>query len=662
MRRLLPIAIAALAVMSAAATPVAISPRSSAPDAASNTARPAVAVASNGRTFIVAWEDLAESSRVFYRTYDDDGVSNGQAPLLAVNGSGPAVVWNGSEWVIAASDDLDIRAARAAERGGALGNEIVVLSGRTASVLGTGIAANGSELMIGNGETVLTAPDLTSPRPFRFRVRPLAAAGGTYLTLDETNHVAIVTRSGIMLTEFAIDPHAKVAATANGSEYALVIAGPDSVEAMLLSTAGTVLGRQTLQVNGSASQPAVTFIGGSYVAAWALPNQLCTEDFTATSISAVRCETRQSTPRTIAIAAGTRNALLAWSERLTGTSTDAVFTRLYSATSGGAAAIAQQDVATSVTGTQRFPRIEQTGFQKTAGFGVRWTEPARLMSATLDTRGGVQTVTETAQIAADSVRTAHSAEGTLAVWTQDGQVTAQFIRDGGSFDPPFVLGKGTNPEVASDGARWLVVWEANARIMSTLVLPDRTVVSKGGMLLAPSVSAQSHPAVASRGSDYLVAWSEQQAATQLMAIGVSKAGNANGNALDLAATAGAIQEVQIAASGSTYFVAAQDEANDIGFLATSFVSDILVGGIAPDQPWRLRGYEGGFALLEGAPIRTVFVDTAGDVTERGALPVSAYSFDFVLDEGRLLLAFEKADGYLSSAVFVESYAPRRRAR
>jgi hypothetical protein len=563
-------------------------------------------------------------------------------------------VWNGSDWVIAASDNLDIRAARAAERGGAIGSEIVVLSSHTAPLLDTGIAANGSELMIGNGETVLTAPDLSSPRPFRFRVRPLAAAGGTYLTLDETNHVAIVTRSGIMLTELAIDPGATVAATANGSEYALLITGRDSVESILLSTAGTVRARQTLQVNGDASRPAVTFSGGVYVAAWALPDQLCTETFTLTSISAVQCETRQSTPHAIAIASGTANALLAWSERITGTHTDVVFTRLYSSNAG--AAIAGQDVATSVTGTQRFPRIEKTN----AGFGVTWTEPSRLMSARLDERGDVQAVAVTAQISG-AVRTAYAAGGTLAVWTQGDQVTAQFIRDDGSFDPPFVLGKGTAPEVASDGEQWLVVWEAKSQIVSTIVTREQVVVSNGGVLLAPSASAQSHPAVASRGSDYLVAWSEQQAATQLMVIGVSRAGNANGSALDLAATRGAIQQLQLAASGSTYLVVAQNEATDIGFPATSFVPGILIAGIAPDQPWRLRNYDGGFALLEGAPIRTRFIDVLGNVAEREALPISAYSFDFLFDGPRLLLAFEKADGYLSSAVFLESYAPRSRA-
>lgn len=628
----------AIAAMSAAGSPIALSPRSTAPDATSNTTRPAVAVASNGRTFIVAWEDVADTSKVFYRTYDDLGGANQPVPLLAVSGAFPAVVWNGSEWVIAASHSLDIRAARAAEHGGANGSEVVVWSGHAPPRLATGIAANGSELMIGNGETVLTAPDLSSPRPYRFGVRPLAAAGGTYLTLDETNHVAIVTRTGLVLTDVVIDPRAAIAATANGSEYALLIATPDSVESMMLATDGTLRGRQTLQVNGAASHPAVTFSGGSYLAAWALPNQLCSERFTLTSINAVQCEARQSTPRAIALASGNANALLAWSETIAGTHTDSVFTRFYGD------AITRQDVATSVTGKQTAPRIEKTG----VGFGVRWTEQSRLMSATLTSRGDVLAVAQTAQVGS-VVQTAHAAEGTLAVWSQDEHVMAQFIRDDGSWDEPFVIGNGAAPEVASDGEQWLVVWEAKSQIASTIVTRDRTVVATGGALLAPSVSVQSHPAVASRGSDYLVAWSEQQAATQLMAIHVSSAGNANGSALNVASTSGAIQ---VAVSGQTYLIAAEN--------VVSAASDILVISVASDQPWRVRGYPGGFALLEGSPIRTRFIDLHGNIEQGGVLPLDAISFDFLFDGSRLVVAYEQSDGYLSSGLFLETYAPRRR--
>jgi len=637
MKRLLLIAIA-LAAMSAAASPIAISPRSTAPDATSNTTRPAVAVASNGRTFIVAWEDVADASKVFYRTYDDLGEANQPVPLLAVSGSFPAVVWNGSEWVIAASHSLDIRASRAAEHGGANGSEVVVLSGRTPPLLATGIAANGSELMIGNGETVLTAPDLSSPRPFRFRVRPLAAAGGTYLTLDETNHVAIVTRSGLMLTDVEIDPRAAIAATANGSEYALLIATPDSVESMMLATDGTLRGRQTLQVNGAASHPAVTFSGGSYLAAWALPNQLCSERFTLTSISAVQCEVRQSTPRAIALASGSANALLAWSETIAGTHTDSVFTRFYGE------GITRQDAATTVTGKQTAPRIEKTG----DGFGVRWIESSRLMSATLTARGNVLSVAQTASVGS-VVQTARAAEGTLAVWSQDEHVMAQFIRDDGSWDEPFIVGDGAAPDVASDGEQWLVVWEKKSQIASTIVTRDRTVVATGGTLLAPSVSAQSHPAVASRGSDYLVAWTEAQAATQLMAVHVSSAGNANGSALNVASASGAIQ---VAVSGQTYLIAAEN--------VVSAASDILVVSVAPNQPWRVHGYPNGFALLEGSPIRTRFIDLHGNVEQGGVLPLDANSFDFLFDGTRLVVAYEQPDGYLSSGLFLETYAPRRR--
>jgi len=655
----------ALVGAAAAASPVAISRRSVDADTQSGFTRPHVAVASNGRTFVVAWDDVFMpafyNGKVYYRTYSDDGAAEQAVPSLAMNDSfAPAVVWNGSEWVIAASFAFDpgtpgeppsLRAARIAEHGGAIAEQVAVISSGIPPRLPTGIAANGGELMIGNGETVLTSPDLTSPRPFRFRVRPLAAAGGTFLTVDDKSNVAVVTRNGAVLSTFTVYSGEALAATANGSEYALVFTRPGSVEAMTVATDGTITSRRTLQTNADAAQPAVTFTGGVYLAAWALPNRLCTESFTLTSINAAQCEVRSSTPLSIAVAGGTSNALLAWSERITATRTDVVRTRFYS---NAGTNISRQDAfATSASGTQRAPRIEKTA----EGLAVRWTEPAGLMSATVMTRGDVRGVREIAPAGSSVSRIAHASAGTLTVWSQDGRVMARFQRDDDRFDPPFVLGDGRDPDVATDGDQWLVVWEKESQIASTIVTADRIVVSPGGTLLARSVSAQSHPAVASRGSDYLVAWSQQEAAAQLMAIGVSTSGNPNGGVLDLASTRLAIQQIQIAVSGRRYLIVAQ---NDLGFPATSLVPDIFVAGVPADQPFRVRGHDGGFALLEGSPIRIHFIDLLGNDQPGNVLPIAARSYDFLFDGPRLMLAYEQPDGYVSSTLFLETFAPRRR--
>ncbi|HEY4641712.1 MAG TPA: hypothetical protein VII75_10235, partial [Thermoanaerobaculia bacterium] len=227
--------LSAVCCLSASAAPLAIHPRPTDPDVTSGMARPHVAVASNGKTFIVTWEDRSvpgspNSGKIYYRTFAaDTGVADQATPLLAVSDAfAPAVVWNGAEWVIAGSQTFDagtgidqptLRAARVSEHGGGVGNETVVLSTQTPPSLNTGIAANGAGLLIGNGNAALTARDLSQPHSFRFRVKPLAAAGGTFLTLDESNHVAIVTNTGIVLTDFALATGGTVAATANGSEY-----------------------------------------------------------------------------------------------------------------------------------------------------------------------------------------------------------------------------------------------------------------------------------------------------------------------------------------------------------------------------------------------------------------------------------------------------------
>ena len=674
MKRFIPIAVFLAAT--ATASPIAIRPRATDPDVTSGMARPHVAVASNGKTFIVAWEDRSvpsspNSGKIYYRTFGDNGIADQATPVLAVNAFAPAVVWNGAEWVVAGSatfsagtgvDLPTLRAARVKEHGGAIGDETVVLSTQTPPLLTTGIAANGAGLLIGNGNAALTARDLSQPRTFRFRVKPLAAAGGTFLTLDEANHVAIVTNTGIVLTDFALQAGDSVAATANGSEYGVVITAGGAIESMTLATNGLVTSHQTLQTNANSSQPAVTFNDGSYLAAWALPNQLCIERFNIGMIGAAQCEPRQSTPIAIALASGTNAALLAWSETVAETATGQVWTRL---TINGAAPSPAQRVISGSAGLQRFPRIERTS----AGLQVRWTEPAlesRLISATLSSRGEVRSASivsapSSTLLSNVRMRTAHNPTGTLTVWSQSNVVMAQLTRDDGSSDPPFVIGNGNDPDIATDGQQWLVVWQTNEtipQVASTIVTSDLTVVSPEDSLLVPSDTKQMLPVVASRGSDYLVVWDETSI---VKAITVSTSGNAGDKVLDLTASRGVIEELQVAGSGKAYLVVAQNETGDIAFPATQPMPGIFVAGVAANQPWRMRDYDGGFALLEGSPIRTRFIDRNGIDRTGGTLPISVSDFDFVYDGPQLFLAYEQSDGYLSSNVFLDIFGPRMRA-
>src|ERR1041385_2072213 len=95
--------------------------------------------------------------------------------------------------------------------------------------------------------------------------------------------------------------------------------------------------------------------------------------------------------------------------------------------------------------------------------------------------------------------------------SQSNVVTGQLMRDDGSTEPPFVIGNGLDPDVATDGKQWLVVWQTNEivpQIANTIVTSDLDVVSPPNTLLVRSDNMQTLPVVASRGSDYLVAWNE----------------------------------------------------------------------------------------------------------------------------------------------------------
>ncbi|HJW94111.1 MAG TPA: hypothetical protein VJ901_10875, partial [Thermoanaerobaculia bacterium] len=387
------------------------------------------------------------------------------------------------------------------------------------------------------------------------------------------------------------------------------------------------------------------------------------ERFTLTSTGEPQCEQRQSTPSAISIASSASAALLAWSESVAETSTGQVWTRFYPV-AGGSPITPTQNVVTGSAGLQRFPRIERTP----DGLQVRWTEPAlasRLVSATLTTRGeltAMSTISAPSATLLSNVRmrTARGAAGTLSVWSQSNVVRAQLAHDDGSVEPPFTIGNGNDPDIATDGTQWLVIWQTNdliPQIASTIVTSDLGVVSPDDSLLARSDTKQTLGAVMSRGSDYLVVWNETSV---VKAITVSTSGNPGDKVLDLTASRGVIEELQVAASGNAYLVVAQNEVGDIAFPATQPARDIFVAGVAADQPWRVRGFDGGFALLEGSPIRIRYIDRLGADRAGGSLPTAVSDFDFVYDGPRLFLAYEQSDGYLSSNLFLDIFGPRVR--
>jgi hypothetical protein len=294
---------------------------------------------------------------------------------------------------------------------------------------------------------------------------------------------------------------------------------------------------------------------------------------------------------------------------------------------------------------RRNPAIVADG----TGYSVAWNEAASTPRAVLggvDSRGTVRPATTLSAPVESRVKLVRVGGRTLAVWATSSHVYAQFADESAQ-----LLGVGDQPDVATDGSTALVVWRQFDHIVSSLVTASGVALTPDGQRLTPEVAAQSLPTVASRGTDYLVAWAQN--GNGINAIGVSSAGFVNGSPLALASTASSINALDVEASGRTYLIAAAGAA----FAPTSLVQDILVtgvdGGIVRVQPRD----GGGFAVLHGgAPLQIANIDAAGRVQSDSALPITVTSADFVFDRGRFVVAYTAAD-----QLFVEMFDPRRRA-
>ena len=299
------------------------------------------------------------------------------------------------------------------------------------------------------------------------------------------------------------------------------------------------------------------------------------------------------------------------------------------------------------------------------GYAVVWNEPddlPRAMLGGVDRNFAVRPARSLAAPAPARVRLARGKDATLAVWSSEGdtpQVFAQRIADNGGIASPVLLGAGHAPAVAFDGENWLAVWESadSARqILSSVVTGSG--INLGAARVSPSDGQQTLPVVASRGTDFLVAWIETPPSLrpQLRAIGVGRAGQPNGSVMTFADSQ-YFTTLDLGASGRQYLLVVQTLDNNIGLPVTSIIPDILVAGMpGPYGPLRVRPRaSGGFIILSGSPLHETTIDRDGNAFDGGALPITADSVDFVVDGDRLVVAYSRG------RAFVQVFGGRERA-
>jgi len=664
-----------LIALAAPASTIPVAPRDLTTDIFTGHGRPVVSLATNGNTFLLAWEDRVfpiydSTSHIYVRTFDANGQQEQPLPV-AINATiSPAAVWSGSEWVIGSTGYVSrfdsfpvarLYATRVNEHATESSERIEIAAENRGAGGSVGAVSNGNELFIGNfGNAVVTSPDLQSRVKLAQPLRPLAAAGGTFLAQGSGSAV-VLSRDGAVLQNIAASN--AVAGTSGGNQYAIVYATGTSVEALIAGTDGAITNRATLETNISPSIPAVIRRGDSYLAAWVSGGRnLCFATFNATTKSAVQCH-ETGLVQSLALADNGSGTLVAWSVTSNAfNETDHLFT------SFGPSSVLPQLAHPADAATMLRPQAQARLALDRNGVTAVWTDGRVPYIGGLD-RGALQArVPRPVMLQNEhlnNLRVSRSRNATLVLWSallanSKWEVRASIIPDDGSPQINLTLPAAMTAEVASDGDHWLAVWQSEGttpQVLSTIITSQGVAVSPDGTPLAPSASGQYNVVVASRGSDYLVAWTENGPSSGLlMAIGVSSAGTPSGGAMNLAG--GPLGEVRIAASGRLYLIVVQ--APNLGFPVTSIVPDILVAGV-PEMPVSVKPRADGFAVLHGSPLRATYVDALGNHSDAGVLPFdSFYAFDFLYDGPRLVLARVAPDGW-SSRVLLELYDPRVRA-
>jgi hypothetical protein len=663
-----------LFALAAPASTIPVAPRDLTADIFTGHGRPVLSLATNGNTFLLAWEDRVlpiydSSARIYVRTYDANGQQEQPLPVPISGAISPAAVWSGREWVIGSNGYTSrfdpfpaarLYATRVNEHA-TESDALVELSSTPNAPNGrVGAVTNGNDIFIGNaGNAVVTTSDLQPRVKLAQPLRPLAAADGTFLAQGSGSAV-VLSRDGAVLQNIATSN--TIAGTSGGNEYAIVYVTGTSVEALTTGTDGAILNRTTLETNISATTPAVIRRGDSYLAAWVSGGRnICFATFNASTKSAVQCH-ETGLVQSLGLADNGTGTLVAWSVTSSAyNETDRLFTSF--GPSSVLPQLAQPADAATMLRLQADPHLAQDR----NGVTAVWSDGRVPYIGGLD-RGAMQArVPRPVMLQTEhlyNLRLSRSRNAALVLWSAllasgKSEVRVSIIPDDGSPQMNLTLPGAKTADVASDGDHWLAVWlsdEQSPQVLTTIITAQGIAVSPDGTPLVPSTSAQAGVAVASRGSDYLVAWTENGPTSGLLkAIGMSSGGTPSGGTMTLAG--GPIPGVSISASGRLYLIVVQ--APNIGFPVTSIVPDILVAGV-PEGPVNVKPRDGGFAVLHGSPLRATFVDALGNHSDGGVLPFdSYYAFDFLYDGPRLVLARVAPDGW-SSQVLLDLYDPRVR--
>ncbi|UCF80610.1 MAG: hypothetical protein JSV08_08910 [Acidobacteriota bacterium] len=336
---------------------------------------------------------------------------------------------------------------------------------------------------------------------------------------------------------------------------------------------GTVLDPTGIAVSTAANwqeSPSVASNGTDYFVAWMelrsgtlydVYGARVAPDGTVLDPAGIAVSTEAGSQFSPSVASNGTDYFVAWEDRRSGTNLDIYGARV---TAGGAVLDPAGIIISTAANNQWFPSVASSG----TDYFVVWE----------DYRSGTEFDIYGARVQASN--------GLLLDGPPDTGGVAVSTATGWQ-DAPSVASNGTDYFIAwrdwrNDGGCW-----CNTDIYGARVASDGTVLDPAGIAVSTAVDEQWVPSVASNGTDYFIAWSDNRSGTDYDIYGARVA--PDGTVLDPAgiavSTAASDQQYPSAASnGTDYFIAWRDFRNDID-------ADIYGG--------RVRASDG--ALLDGPP-------------------------------------------------------------
>lgn len=478
------------------------------------------AAAWNGSNYLVAWQDNRNGTQdVYARRLTAAGVNLGSSDIAVSTATGdqqnPAVASNGLSFLVAWDDTRtstarDVYAARVDGSGAVLDPAGIVVSAASDVQQAVDLAWNGSTYLavwsdrrsgstydvygarVDTAGAVLDASGIAISTAANAQTTPSVASDGVGFLVAWTD-----TRSGTAI-------------------YAARVAGSGSVQdpsGIAVSTG-----------SGARRAPDVVARSGEYLVAWEdersdtgdVYGSRLASSGTVIDAGGLLLSKQANSTANPGVAFDGANYLLVWDDgRPSSTGRDIWATRV---TPAGVVLDPAGFAVSTATATQSAPKVASDGSQflvvwedGRAGGALRKPYATRVSAAglVLDPAG----IALAAPSTSNSIRPDVAWGGTsfLVVWldlySPDQIEATRVAPDGTRLDPsgiPLALVIGT-PRVASDGSGWMVVWEDEIADVAR-----GTRIDSAGTVLDPSwitfATAAQLPAVAGGPSGYLVAW------------------------------------------------------------------------------------------------------------------------------------------------------------